>query len=201
MWTLSPFLKISCIPSLLRISGGWGSFQNIMASGAGHWLLVLPCWLWLSIGEGCLVPSWVPGQCDLQSLHLANIVKDLWLFLLFPNPWPTFPTSSLHHALDIVHLSPLGEVDVPLPPSPQDPLTVTSGRSLAQSLDANLYLLSASCRLGRTWGRGIFSSLLFCLKMRHGQSTLPWKPHAIFKTSEWQPPRRYLDGRKTSLCC
>lgn len=30
---LSTFLKISSIPSLLMISGGWGSFQNVMALG------------------------------------------------------------------------------------------------------------------------------------------------------------------------
>lgn len=93
---LSTFLKISSIPSLLRISGGWGSFQNVMALGAG-------CWLPLTTGEGCLV---VPLSLQVLFEYLDSgtygLLSGQTLLRTcdcpFSSPIPG-PPSLLHHSI------------------------------------------------------------------------------------------------------
>lgn len=121
-----------------------------------------------------------------------------------PNPWPSFPTPLCPW---LASPQPSWESRCPsatLPSVPGDLITVTPGRTRAQSSACPNkpqhmklpYILSASHGLWGNWGWDTFSSLLLCLKNETAISILLSLPHAAFRLSEWHLASRILDGRE-----
>lgn len=98
---LPSFLKISSIPSLLRISGGWDSFQNVMALGAG-------CWFPRTTGEGCLVPPLLQVLFECLDSVTFGLLSGQTLLRTcdcpFSSPIPDPPSLPHHSVMPLICL-------------------------------------------------------------------------------------------------